>query len=844
MYQWLKEIDKSVILKFTAVVTTVTVLYKMFNSRGEDLSEAQTDYGIFKSKNAKHANKSLQMMKQQMRAGVPSNITQAFDISGEQVIKSLDKSNVVTVKMEVAPGDFKMLGYGIILKKNRILIPLHFVHTVVEAIAQDPELSTNTVLFVPPTNEDNQIVWGRCSLFEFVDKSYGDGFEDYHVAVLDVNTRDCKDITKKSFINESSINTYMNMFDVTVSMPARNFMASSRAYKTSLEVKGPNGEFYHMKHVVRYFADTNAGDCGAPLYIRRSRLQGHRILGFHVAGSRNSEDECAFSTIVTQELLDSLLETVPNEKKIIDEVMLDEVETQSVPICISSKYRVLGKVNQNHSPYGITDIRPSPINKLKNKDDAAIVSRQLPALLREKDGIDPYANALSKYCVNESIVDQKILMCAKEDFQGMLFSQFNKTPKTLLSYEESLWGSCEEEHLEAIKSSSSPGFPIKYDKGNLKASLFEINGMRSSTHPRFEELTRACEGVVQDASNGVRRLWVMTDNLKSERRTIEKVLSGSTRLFNGSPFIYLVVFRRYFGRFAQFVHLNSVSHGMVTTINPYSRRWDEIAQAVKSRSDGRDPPVCDGDFSKFDGSMLTDFAWAILQIINEWYDDGNDRIREVLWLEVVNSRHIVNNVIYEWFGSLPSGNPLTLIINCMNNQLIHRYCFYKAFGFNLKFDDHVTLFVTGDDLLMAVSNSFKELFNGVTVKDMMLEIGYVYTSSDKTSDVVKFKKLSEVSFLKRSFRYEKARNRYIACLDITSVREIPLWSKKGDYLAVASSNVEDFLNELSLHDIDTWKKYHKQYASAIELFMPDSEVISSLHMTKRRRMDIVLGETE
>jgi hypothetical protein len=76
------------------------------------------------------------------------------------------------------------------------------------------------------------------------------------------------------------------------------------------------------------------------------------------------------------------------------------------------------------------------------------------------------------------------------------------------------------------------------------------------------------------------------------------------------------------------------------------------------------------------------------------------------------------------------------------------------------------------------------------------------------------------------------------------VREIPLWSKKGDYLAVASSNVEDFLNELSLHDIDTWKKYHKQYASAIELFMPDSEVISSLHMTKRRRMDIVLGETE
>jgi len=299
----------------------------------------------------------------------------------------------------------------------------------------------------------------------------------------------------------------------------------------------------------------------------------------------------------------------------------------------------------------------------------------------------------------------------------------------------------------------------------------------------------------------------------------------------------------YFGSFAIFVHNNSINNGMVTAINPFSKQWDQIAMGLKSMTPNQnDPFVCDGDFSHYDGSMLTDFAWAILDIINNWYDDEHQGVRQILWLEIVNSRHLFNNIVYEWFGGMSSGNPLTLIINCMNNQLIHRYVFYKHHSRLLRFDDNVKLYVTGDDLAMAVSDKCKPTFNGVTIQKMMEEIGYTYTSADKTSGVVPFKRLSEITFLKRSFRYEKLLNRYLGCLDINSIIEIPLWTKNKESLAIFESNLKEFFDELSLHNEKVWNQYALKYIKAVETLAPQITCDGTLYWTRAQRLQNKLGE--
>ncbi len=84
---------------------------------------------------------------------------------------------------------------------------------------------------------------------------------------------------------------------------------------------------------------------------------------------------------------------------------------------------------------------------------------------------------------------------------------------------------------------------------------------------------------------------------------------------------------------------------------------------------------------------------AILDVINDWYDDGeeNARIRKVLWAEVYNSKHISGSNVYWWTHSLPSGHPLTTIINSIYNNICFRICWLLLGGVMSTFDEHIVV---------------------------------------------------------------------------------------------------------------------------------------------------------
>lgn len=131
-----------------------------------------------------------------------------------------------------------------------------------------------------------------------------------------------------------------------------------------------------------------------------------------------------------------------------------------------------------------------------------------------------------------------------------------------------------------------------------------------------------------------------------------------------------------------------------------------------------------------------------------------------------------------------------------------RYCYYRLVPsiHHFSFDTHVKLFVLGDDNIFSFSHLIKGWFNEQTIGPTMKELGLTFTPASKTSNDFLYRKLEELSFLKRGFCYEPLVSRYIGPLDRKSIDDIPLWTKKGSQRTqIFIDNVSEYLGELSLH---------------------------------------------
>ena len=115
-----------------------------------------------------------------------------------------------------------------------------------------------------------------------------------------------------------------------------------------------------------------------------------------------------------------------------------------------------------------------------------------------------------------------------------------------------------------------------------------------------------------------------------------------------------------------------VQNGMAPGINHY-KEWFLIVEFLMKAGSA----VFDGDFSRFDASEMPWVHIPLLNYINKWYRHNNpewkeedDRVRYILWLELVHSRHITGTgnsfkYVVQWNKSLPSGHPLTTVVNSM-----------------------------------------------------------------------------------------------------------------------------------------------------------------------------------
>jgi len=619
-------------------------------------------------------------------------------------------------------------------------------------------------------------------------------------------------------------------------MPNIKSCRAIRGYYDAKEVIEVQNEhtIINFRKMWTYMARTVNGDCGAPV-ILHEKGSSKKILGIHVAGQ---ESGAGVAQCVTQEMLNEAFEKIQlkfqcavNVDHMIDIIPgLDIDQVGSVPL--KSGLIIHGKMPDAMQVRsgGKTKIMPSVLhNTIKS-------SLTLPTVLGPSNGIDPMELGLRKFGKITPRIDPKLIEIATTDVQNNLETNKLDLDKTqyarILMYDEAVQGVSGDEYLAPLNRSTSLGYPytIKHPHAKGKRSAFGDDEWTMNSKLALE-IENDVNDLIGSCRMNVQENVFWADTLKDERRPIEKVRAGKTRVFCAGPVHFTIAFRQYFLGFAAWVMKNRNANEISTGTNVFSHDWEEIVKKLQSRGkqDGVTNVVA-GDFENFDGSLSSQILWCMLDMINEWYNDGseNAQIRRVLWTNIVHAVHVNGTMMYQASHSQPSGCPLTAILNSVYNSIVIRIvfliCAHKQENLqklkpgtlaNMKnFNDWVACVSYGDDNLIAIIKFILDWFNQVTIAEAFLTIGHVYTDEAKSGKIVPIRKLEDVAYLKRKFVWDELTQRHIAPLDIDVVLEIFQWTKKGlmkDDITLA--NIDVTMRELSLHGEDLfehWKNALKQ----------------------------------
>jgi len=549
------------------------------------------------------------------------------------------------------------------------------------------------------------------------------------------------------------------------------------------------------------------------------------VLGVHVAGTNSPLpffDSKGYATIITKQEIENCLDSF-KAKDTLGPVFDQKVMAESQENFLFGCYPVVGK-----SVFSTTPPGKSVLIKVPELYECMGPSTKKPAYLapfNNPDGerINPFKKAITKYFKNQVYLnDTLVKICSRHAFNDLVKTSKIDVDKKILSFEQAVSGIHDEEFLDGVPRGTSAGFPKVKTKSSDKKGKKEWFGDCNDyefTSEACEELKIEVNELLERAKRGERTSNIFMDVLKDELRPNAKADQGKTRLISAAPLHYTLAVRMYFLTFCQWIMKNRINNGIAVGVNPYSKEWHKIVQKLQQVGNS----MIAGDYGGYDSTQAMQIGQEILKFINEWYDDGeeNARIREIMWLDLYSSTHICGDIIYQWVLGLPSGHPLTTIVNSIYNKILIRMAYVNSAGRRFSaledYSSNVREMVYGDDNVIAVAPQAQSFFNMQNISDAIAEFGMEYTDETKSGIMQDFRPIEQLGFLKRSFVYCEEYGRFIAPLEWETVRQMTYYTKKSaDYNGNVVQCFQSFFRELSLHTED-------RYSEALNLIKPIME---------------------
>lgn len=736
------------------------------------------------------------------------------DVGAYNVSKKVMDKNVMILSLPGSDIDTKS-GLVIGLKGNICMLPLHYFTKIKKNLSRGFYGEHDDIHFY----HRNGHLFRTISVKQLLDKTRHElPDKDMCLFSLDAGANMFADIVKH-FVDDKDLTLYetahCTLFGVDSIMDSDPVATPVLAEKMMhrLDYYSECGEKFCTKSAFAYSATTTFGDCGSLLFHDNSTLHEGLILGVHVAGTNNPLpffDDKGYATIITRQEIEKALEkfnSVDTQGPTFDPDIVAECEETQLygcyPVIGKSKLDVnipsktsLLKVDELYECLGPSTKKPAPLKPFKNA---------------QGERIDPMKNAVTKYFGDQVYLnDTLVQLCAQDAFNNIEKHSKHDVDRKILTFEEAVAGIHEEQFLDGIPRGTSPGFPKIKQKppgSKGKKGWFGENHDYEFTSEACRELKKEVTELIDAAKKGERKSNIFMDCLKDELRPNEKADSGKTRLISAAPMSYTIAVRMYFLTFCQWIMKNRINNGMAVGVNPYSEEWHKLAQQLQQVGN----MMIAGDYRGYDSTEAMQIGREILKFINRWYNDGpvNALIREILFLDVFSSIHIAGSIVYQWVKALPSGHPLTTIINSLYGKILLRMAFVncagRSFGALALYERNVREMIYGDDNIVSMSPLVQPYFNMETISEAIKEFGMEYTDETKSGLMHSFRPLEELGFLKRSFVFDERAGRYIAPLDWETVRQMTYYTRKNaDYNGTVIQGFQSFFRELSLHTEDRY----------------------------------------
>jgi hypothetical protein len=344
--------------------------------------------------------------------------------------------------------------------------------------------------------------------------------------------------------------------------------------------------------------------------------------------------------------------------------------------------------------------------------------------------------------------------------------------------------------IDKMNRNTSMGYPWSKKKKYLLDYKGEFDLWQDCVD--FDELFYArVDTILGKYQAGERVMPLFVGHLKDEPTSQAKIESMATRVFAGAPADWSFVVRKYLLSYVRLSQNNRFAFEAAPGTNATSMEWDDIYHYLTSH--GKDRMVA-GDYSKFDKNMCAQVILAAFDVIililqaAGWKEEELKVIRGISF-DVAFPLVNFNGDLIEFFGSNPSGQPLTVTINSLVNSLYLRYA-CKLAGNDLdSFKNQVSVMTYGDDNIMGIDKSVTN-FNHTILQTSLATIGVKYTMADKLAESVPFIHISQASFLKRAWRFEPDLQSHVAILDHSSIGKMLTKHIPGQVLCIEQHSVE------------------------------------------------------
>jgi len=325
--------------------------------------------------------------------------------------------------------------------------------------------------------------------------------------------------------------------------------------------------------------------------------------------------------------------------------------------------------------------------------------------------------------------------------------------------------------IDKINRNSSMGNPFKKSKRNFLVPAYEGKDVMDAQIYN-EEIQERIDLMLGTYLEGRRVMPVFCGHEKDEAMKAKKVQAMQNRIFTGAPGDAAHITRKYLLTLVRVMQRNKFVFECGPGTNPLSTEWQDIRSHICKFGLKR---LIAGDYGKFDKTMPPALILAAFDILRWMCAKAGFSMDDLMVVQGIaedTAFPVVdfNGDLVEFYGSNPSGHPLTVIINGLANSLYMRYCFHELDPEHdvRRFQKLVALITYGDDNAMGVSD-LAPWFNHTAIQKVLADIGVRYTMADKEAESVPYIGIDEVSFLKRVWRWDDDVGAYLAPLDESSI---------------------------------------------------------------------------